>query len=101
MAWSMPAEMVRTPDLPMAVYLDESKGFIGAGREHLESLVAVGMPAHLVDRCERFIWASEASQAKWNTFRNKGRSESTLTSIEQASEQRTDTLETADLAGIA
>ncbi len=47
MAWGMPADMVRTPDLPMPVYLDEGKGFIGAAREHLGSLVAVGMPAHL------------------------------------------------------
>lgn len=98
MAWGLPADMVRAPDLPMPVFIDEGKGYIGAARQHMESLVAVGMPPHLVDRYERYILAAEATQTKWNTFRNKGRSESTLTIIEQAIDLRGEALATADLA---
>ena len=82
-AYALPQELVRQPDIPVPVFLDEGLAMVVAGREHFPALEAVGLVYQQIDRMERFLLTLRSTQAVWNTERRNGRDDKTAALIEK------------------
>jgi len=96
--WRISANKVRSPTLPIMIYINEAMGWLAAADEFRQDLLDVAMPEGLVREAERRILALFTIQTQWNTARSRGRDEQLIKRIDRATRLRHEGLDMADLA---
>jgi hypothetical protein len=97
-AFSLPADSVKAPDMPIAVFLDELTTTALAVEEHFDALAAVGFTRQMMDSFGYYVKCLRAAQAVWNAEKSNGRTEDNIVMIEKAENVREDLISASVLA---
>jgi len=95
---SVPTDEVRSPDMPIDIFIAESTTMVLAAQEHAHDLEAVGYTQDMAKHFESLVLALDSAQAVWSSERKKGRTEETARIMDEAVRFRSWVMDAAALA---